>query len=154
MKKSRAIWNYMDMLIQILVIIGIIFVAYIVAENLERYIYRYAMFPFIAFVLIFTLGILLGRGLELTKKNKPIGIISRKMAKVRKKKNYFIFSENGQTYTPHKEIIEDIKSGEIIHVKQFQENDFVIEEFKDVYAIEINDIVDIKMDSNNDEESK
>ena len=153
MKKSRSIWNYLDMIIQTTLIIMLIIVAYIIAENLERYIYRYTIFPFVSFILIFILGVLFGRGIERTKRNKPIGLISKKMAKLRKKKNIFIFSDEGETYTPHKEIIEDIKSGEIVHVKQFQNNDFELDEFEDIYKIQIDDIVDVEMD-NKEEDSE
>ena len=154
MKKNKAIWNYIDMIIQTSVIFGIIVIVYVIAENLERYIYRYTIFPFVAFVLIFTLGILLGRGIERTKRNKPIGFLSKKMATLRKKKNVFIFSDNGETYTPNKEIIEDIRSGEIVHIKKIEENEFETEEFSDIYKIDIGDIVDIEMDNkdNNSED--
>lgn len=149
MKKSKSIWNYIDMIIQISAILLTIVIVYTISESLERYIYRYTIFPFIAFVLIFILGILVGRGVERTKKNKPIGILSKKMAKSRKRQNMFIFSEDGETYVPHKEIIEDIKSGEIVHVKQFQTDDF--EEFCDIYKIHIEHIVDDKMDDKDEE---
>jgi hypothetical protein len=78
------------------------------------------------------------------------------MSKLKKKKNYFIFQENGQTYIPHKEIIEDIKSGEIVHVKHFSDSQFTTEEFYDMYKIEMDNLVDNKMDEkeNNSEEKK
>ena len=142
MKKSKIIWNYLDMIIQVLSVFLIIMVLYYIAESLEKYIYRYTIFPFVAFILIFTLGVILGRDIERTKKNKPIGIISKKMSSLKKRKNVFIFSDDGETYTPNKEIIEDIKSGEIIHVKQFQDNEFETEEFEDVYKIKIEDLID------------
>jgi len=145
MKKNRMIWNYLDMFINLIIIFVFISIIYIVAENLEKYIYRYTIFPFVAFVAIFALGMILGRGIERTMNNKPIGYFSKKMANERKKKNIFIFSNDGTTYTPHKEIIEDIKSGEIVHVKQFAENEFNIEEFDDIYTIHIDDIVDDEM---------
>ena len=59
MKKSKIIWNYLDMVVQILSVFAIIVILYEIAENLERYIYRYTLFPFVAFILIFTLGIIL-----------------------------------------------------------------------------------------------
>lgn len=152
MKKSKAIWNYLDMISQTIFIFIIIFIAYEIAENLERYIYRYTIFPFVAFVLIFSLGIILGRGIERTKKNKPVGLISKKMSELKKKKNVFIFLDDGETYTPHKEIIEDIKSGEIVHIKQFQSNEFEYDEFKDIYKIELDDLIDVKMDNKDDSE--
>jgi hypothetical protein len=89
---------------------------------------------------------LFGRGIERTKHHKPIGYFSKKMASERKKQNIFIFSNDGTSYTPHKEIIEDIKSGEIVHVKQFVENEFNMEEFDDIYTIHIDDIVDVEME--------
>ena len=153
MKKSKIIWNYLDMIIQVLSVFLIIIVLYYIAESLEKYIYRYTIFPFVAFILIFTLGVILGRDIERTKKNKPIGIISKKMSSLKKRKNVFIFSDDGETYTPNKEIIEDIKSGEIIHVKQFQDNEFETEEFEDVYKIKIEDLIDTKMDKKNDGEN-
>lgn len=152
MKKSKIIWNYLDMIVQTIFVFTLIVIAYEVAENLERYIYRYTIFPFVAFILIFTLGIVLGRGIERTKKNKPIGFISKKMASLKKRKNVFIFSDEGETYTPHKEIIEDIKSGEIVHIKQFEENEFETEEFKDIYKIDIEDLIDLNMEENDDSE--
>ena len=153
MKKSKIIWNYLDMIIQVLSVFLIIIVLYYIAESLEKYIYRYTIFPFVAFILIFTLGVILGRDIERTKKNKPIGIISKKMSSLKKRKNVFIFSDDGEPYTPNKEIIEDIKSGEIIHVKQFQDNEFETEEFEDVYKIKIEDLIDTKMDKKNDGEN-
>ena len=152
MKKSNTIWNYLDMFLQTLFVFLLIFMAYEIAENLERYIYRYTIFPFVAFVLIFSLGIVLGRGVERTKRHKPVGLISKKMSELRKKKNVFIFSDDGETYTPHKEIIEDIKSGEIVHIKQFQNNEFEYDEFTDIYKIELDDLIDIKMDNKDDSE--
>lgn len=146
MKKSKSIWNYLDMLSQILLISIIIIGFYYIAESLERYIYRYTIFPFIALILIFVLGALVGRGVERTKHNKPIGIISKKMQRARKRKNMFIFSDDGETYVPHKEIIEEIKSGEIVHVKQFQDSNIDIEEFNEIYKIQMDNIVDDKMD--------
>jgi co-chaperonin GroES (HSP10) len=154
MKKSKSIWNYIDMLTQTLFIFILIYIAYETAENLERYIYRYTTFPFIACVLIFTLGMILGRAIERTKKNKPVGLISKKMAALKKKKNVFIFSDDGETYTSHKEIIEDIKSGEIVHVKQFQNNEFEYDEYTDIYRVELDDLIDVKMDHKDDEEDK
>ena len=135
------------MLIAIAIVFAAIFVVYVITENLERYVYRYAFFPFIAVVLIFSLGLFLGRGMERTKKNKPIGIVSNKMAKLRKKKNVFIFSDNGIPYTPRKEIIEEIKSGEIVHVKQIHHSEFETEEFNDIYNIHVDDLVDNTMNN-------
>lgn len=152
MKKDRMFWNYVDMIIHIIIIFTIIFIFYIITENLEKYIYRYTIFPFFASLLIFLLGIILGRGIERTRNNKPIGMFSKKAALARKKKNIFIFANDGATYTPHKEIIDDLKSGEIVHIKQFQENDFAMDEFDDIYKIEIDDIIDTKM--KNDEENE
>lgn len=154
MKKNKLIWNYMDMFITTFIILAIILVAYFVAENLERYIYRYTIFPFIAVILIFTLGIFLGRSLERTRKNKPVGLISKKMSEIRKKKNIFIFSDNGQTYIPRKEIIEDIKSGEIVHIKQFNQNEFEIEEFEDMYSINMEELVDRQMKKQNESDEE
>lgn len=154
MKRSKAIWNYIDMLLATTIILGIILVVYLITESLEKYVYRYALFPFVAIILIFSLGLFLGRALERTKKNKPIGLISNKMAQIRKKKNVFIFSDNGVPYTPRKEIIEDIKSGEIVHVKQFHHSEFETEEFSDVYNIHIDDIIDDKMNENSEDEKQ
>lgn len=145
MKRSRAIWNYLDMLFTTGFVFLIITVVYFVAENLERYFYRYTIFPFVALILIFFLGLYLGRGIERTRKNKPIGIISRKMARERKKKNMFIFANEGVVYTPNKEIVEEIKSGEIVHVKQLNDNPFDNDEFDEIYKIQIDDLVDNEM---------
>ena len=152
MKKNKLIWNYLDMFITIFIMLAIILICYFVAENLEKYIYRYTIFPFIAMVLIFTLGVFLGRSIERTRKNKPIGLISKKMSELRKRKNVFIFSDNGQTYIPRKEIIEDIKSGEIVHIKQFNQNDFEIEEFEDMYNINMEELVDSEMRKQNEDD--
>ena len=73
------------------------------------------------------------------------------MYQLRKKKNVFIFSDNGETYTPNKEIIEDIKSGERVHVKQFVNKEFDTDEFKDVYKIEFDDLIDKEMKDKNEE---
>ena len=144
------------MLLTTILIFGIIFIVYLIAEHLEKYIYRYTLFPFIAVILIFSLGLFLGRAIERTKKNKPIGLFSNKMAEIRKKKNVFIFSDSGIPYTPRKEIIEEIKSGEIVHVKQIHHSEFETEEFNDVYNIHIDDIVDSEMDikENSSEDDK
>ena len=152
MKKNKLIWNYIDMFITTFVMLAIILIFYFVAENLERYIYRYTIFPFIAVVLIFTLGVFLGRSIERTRKNKPIGLLSKKMHELRKKKNVFIFSDNGQTYVPRKEIIEDIKSGEIVHIKQFNQDDFEIEEFEDMYSVDMEELVDSQMNKKNEDD--
>ena len=154
MKKNRIIWNYIDIVVHTIIIFAIIIVAYHITENLERYIYRYTVFPFIAFTMIFLLGIILGSSFEKTKKRKPVGIISKKMSKLRKKKNLFIFSDNGQTYTPNKEIVEEIKSGEIVHIKKFEENDFEIDQFEDIYKINMDNIVDMNFNKNKDEENE
>ena len=146
MKKERAFWNYIDLIIQAVFVLLIIVGVYIVAENLEKYVYRYTIFPFVAVILIFLWGISLGKGIERTRHMKPVGLISKKMYKSRKRKNLFIFSNDGETYTPHKEVIEEIKSGEIVHVKQFVENDFPIDEFDDIYTISMDDIVDMNME--------
>ena len=151
MKKSKIIWNYIDMFITVIAVFFVIFVVYIITEGLERYVYRYAVFPFVAVILIFSLGIFLGNAIEKTKKNKPIGVFSAKMAQIRKKKNVFIFSDNGVPYTPRKEIIEEIKSGEIVHVKQIHHSDFATEEFNDVYSIHMDDLVDDGMNMKTDE---
>ena len=145
MKKERVFWNYIDLIMQAAIVLLSIVGFYMLAENLEKYIYRYTIFPFIAVVLIFLWGISLGKGIERTRHKKPVGLISKKMYKARKQKNLFIFSTDGETYAPHKEVIEEIKSGEIVHVKQFVENDFEIDEFDDIYTISIDDIVDMKM---------
>lgn len=150
MRRSKTFWNYVDMLIVTIAILVTIVITYFVAENLERYIFRYTIFPFVAVILIFCLGVLLGRGIERTRHSKPIGYFSKKMAEKRKRKNMFIFKEHGSTYVPHKEVIEDIKSGEIVHIKQMNTNDF-----DDLYKIHIDDLVDIEMDNKeNDEEKK
>jgi hypothetical protein len=137
------------MFIQALSIAFIIILTYFIAESLERYIFRYTLFPFIAVVLIFSLGMILGRGIERTRHSKPIGYLSKKMAAKRKRKNAFIFNDNGQTYVPHKEIIEDIKSGEIVHIKQFNSNDF-----DDMYNFHIDNLVDKEMDNKEDNEDE
>lgn len=152
MKRNKVIWNYIDMLLTTLVVFAIIFVLYMIAESLERYIYRYTIFPFIAFILIFVLGLFLGRAFERTKKKKPIGLISNKMAKLRKQKNVFIFNDDGIPYSPRKEVIEDIKSGEIVHVKQIHHSEFETEEFNEIYNISVDDIIDDKMNANKSEE--
>lgn len=148
MKKNKAIWNYLDMSTQVTTIFFVIIILNLIAEKLERFIFRYTIFPLIASILIFIAGILIGRGVERTKKNKPIGYFSKKMAKKNKKNNSFIFSDEAGTYTPNKEIIEEIKSGEIVHVKQFQNNEFECESFDDIYKINIDDIVDDSMEGN------
>lgn len=153
MKKAKIIWNYIDMFFTITIIMGIIFGAYLITEGLEKYIYRYTIFPVIAVILIFVLGLWLGRAVERTKKSKPIGFISNKMAEERKKKNVFIFSDNGLPYIPRKEIIEDIKSGEIVHIKQIHHSEFETEEFHEIYNIHMDAIIDDQMndDVNGDE---
>lgn len=147
MKKSKSIWNYLDMLFTTGFVFFIITVVYFVAEHLEKYFYRYTIFPFVALILIFFLGLYLGRGIERTRKNKPIGIISRKMAKERKKKNMFIFANEGVVYAPHKEIIEEIRNGDIVHVKKFNDNPFENEAYNDLYEIEMSDLVDKEMEN-------
>lgn len=142
MRRSKTFWNYVDMLITTIAIIFVIVIAYFIAENLEKYIFRYTVFPFIAVILIFCLGVLLGRGVERTRHSKPVGYFSRKMSEKRKRKNMFIFKEYGSTYVPHKEVIEDIKSGEIVHVKQMNTNDF-----DELSKIHIDDLVDMEMDN-------
>ena len=154
MKKSRSFWNYIDLLLQAGIILAVIAGVYYLAEYLERYIYRYTVFPLVAFVFIFILGILLGRGVERTKKNKPIGLISKAMAESRKKKNRFIFSDAPNSYSPHKEIIEEIKSGDIVHVKHFEDSEFNIDEFYDLYKVQIENIVDDKMGENDKENNE
>ena len=151
MKKNKAIWNYLDMITQTTIFSGIILIFYLIAEKLEKFIYRYTIYPIIASILIFLLGVIIGKGIEKTKKNKPIGYFSKKMAKRNKKKNTFIFSDEAGTYTSNKEIIEEIKSGEIVHVKQFQNNEFEQDRFDDVYKIDIGDIVDNNMNESNEE---
>ena len=152
MKKDRVFWNYVDLLFQTLGILIVIIIAYFITEEMEKYFYRYTIFPFIALILIFVWGISLGRGIEKTRHKKPVGFISKKMYEARKKKSIFIFSNDGETYTPHKEIIDEIRSGEIVHVKQFVENDFNVDDFDDIYKISMDDIVDMNM--NDDRENK
>ena len=147
MKRSRAIWNYFDMLFTTGFVFVVITAVYFVAEYLEKYFYRYTIFPLVAFVLIFFLGLYLGRGIERTRKNKPIGIISRKMAKERKKKNMFIFANEGVIYTPHKEIIEEIKSGDIVHVKKINEDPFDNDDYDELFKIEIDELVDNEIEN-------
>lgn len=145
MKKDKAFWNYIDLFIQAFIILTFIVIAYIVTLNLETYFYRYTVFPFVACILVFLWGFKLGKGIERTRHKKPIGFVSKKMSKARKQKNLFIFSDDGETYAPHKEVIEEIKSGEIVHVKQFVENDFEIDNFDDIYTISMDDLVDDNM---------
>ena len=145
MKRNKAIWNYLDLIIQVIIVAFVIAGAYVLSEYLEKYIYRYVAFPFIAFASVFSLGLLIGRGIERTREHKPIGAISRKMAKERKQKNLFILSNDGAIYTTRKEVVDEIRSGEIVHIKQFVENEFVIDEFDDIYQIRVEDIVDQKM---------
>lgn len=145
MKKDKVFWNYVDLFIQALIILVLIVIAYIITLNLEKYFYRYTIFPFVACVLVFAWGFKLGKGIERTRHKKPIGFFSKKMFKARKQKNLFIFSDDGETYAPHKEVIEEIKSGEIVHVKQFVENDFEIDNFDDIYTISMDDLVDDNM---------
>ncbi len=141
MRRSKTFWNYIDMLIVTLIIGGLIVSTYYIAEHLEKYIFRYTIFPFVAAILLFCLGLLLGRGVERTRHSKPVGYFSKKMAEKRKRKNMFIFKESGSTYVPQKEVIEDIKSGEIVHIKHMNTNDF-----DDVYKISIDDLVDKTID--------
>jgi hypothetical protein len=154
MKKNKVIWNYIDMFFTSIILLSCICVSYFIANSLEKYLYRYVIFPFIAFLIIFLLGIYLGKSGERTKNKKPVGLISNKMAKLRKEKNAFVFSDDGETYTPKKEIIEDIKSGEIVHIKQIHHSDFETEEFNDIYNIHIEDVIDDEMNKkiNNDGE--
>ena len=153
MKKAKRFWNYLDMTTEVIIFLCIIVVAYYICENLERYIYRYTIFPLIAFICIFTLGIIVGKSLERTSKAKPVGFFSKKMAKARKKKNAFIFRDDEETYTPNKEIIEEIKSGNISHIKQYQnEQRYDEDDFKDIYKVDIDNILDNKMNEN--EENK
>ena len=152
MKKAKRFWNYLDMSTQAIIFLGIIVVTYYICEELERYFYRYTVFPLVAFVCIFTLGIIFGKSLERTSKVKPIGFFSKQMDKVRKRKNSYIFRDDEETYTPNKEIIEEIKSGNISHVKQYKEEQFDQDDFKDVYKVDIDNILDDKM--NEDEENK
>ena len=151
MKKNKLFWNYIDMLITIFIFLTLIIVLYFIAESLERYIYRYTLFPFISFILIFVLGLILGRGVERTRKNKPIGFFSKKMNKLKKKQNMFIFSDDGETYVPHKEIIDDLRSGEIVHVKQFEDINIDIDDFTEIYKVHIDNLVDNKMESEDKE---
>ena len=57
----------------------------------------------------------------------------------------FIFANEGVVYTPNKEIVEEIKSGEIVHVKQLNDNPFDNDEFDEIYKIQIDDLVDNEM---------
>jgi len=153
MKKAKRFWNYLDMTTQVIIFASIIVVTYYVCEELERYFYRYTVFPLVAFFCVFTLGIIFGRSLERTSKVKPVGFFSKKMDKARKRKNSYIFRDDEDTYTPNKEIIEEIKSGNINHVKQYQGAEtFDEEDFKDVYKVDIDNILDDKMNEN--EENK
>lgn len=93
----------------------------------------------------------MGRAIERTRKNKPIGIISKKMNKLRKKHNAFIFLDDGETYVPQKEIIDDLRTGEIVHIKKFEDIDINIDDFSDVYRVQIDDIVDDEMDKKDEE---
>lgn len=151
MKKARRFWNYLDMTTNIIIFLAIIVVTYYVCESLERYVYRYTVFPLVAFVCVFALGVITGKSLERTSKVKPIGFFSKKMAAARTKKNAFIFKDDEETYVPRKEIIEEIKSGRINHVKQYKDSEFDEEDFKDVYNIDIDDMLDDQM--NDDKES-
>lgn len=153
MKVSKKFWNYVDMITQTMLFLGIIVVTYYICENLERYVYRYTIFPFVAFVCVFTLGVMLGKALDRNSKGKPIGFFSKKMAKLRKKKRAFIFADDEETYTPRKQIVEEIKSGKIMHVKQYSDSEFNEDDFKDIYNIDISDILDSKMNEN-DEDNK
>ena len=150
MKKAKRIWNYLDMTSQIIIFACIIIVTYYICEELERYIFRYTIFPLVAFFCTFLMGIIFGRSLEQTAKVKPVGFLSKKMDKARKRKNSYIFRDNEDTYSPNKEIIEEIKSGNISHVKQYQgQEEFDEEDFKDVYKVDIENILDDKMNEEN-----
>lgn len=153
MKKSKSIWNYIDLISQIILIGIIIIGVYYITESMERYFYRYTVFPFIAVILIFLLGILVGRGAEKTKHNKPIGLISKKMYQIRKKQNIFVFSDEGETYVSDKEIVEEIRSGEIVHIKQFQNSSVSKDDFDEIYKIRIDDVVDKKMEEISENEN-
>ena len=153
MKGSKKFWNYVDMCTQTMIFLVIIVTTYYICEYLERYIYRYTVFPFVAFVCVFTLGVMLGKALDRNSKGKPIGFFSKKMAKARKKKHAYIFSDDEETYIPHKQIVEEIKSGKIVHVKQYSDSTFTEDDFKDIYSIDIGDILDSKM-SEDDEENE
>ena len=150
MKKAKRIWNYLDMTSQIIIFACIIIVTYYICEELERYIFRCTIFPLVAFFCTFLMGIIFGRSLEKTAKVKPVGFLSKKMDKARKRKNSYIFRDNEDTYSPNKEIIEEIKSGNISHVKQYQgQEEFDEEDFKDVYKVDIENILDDKMNEEN-----
>ena len=151
MKTSKKFWNYLDMFIHSFVVLAIIVATYYVCEHLERYIYRYTVFPFVAFICVFTLGVILGNSLEKTSKAKPVGFFSKKMAKSRKKKKVYIFKDDEETYIPRKQIVEEIKSGNIVHVKKYKNSDLDESDFEDIYNIDISDILDSKMDEQNEE---
>ena len=150
MKKARRFWNYLDMTTNTIIFLSIIVVTYYVCESLERYVYRYTVFPLVAIICVFALGVITGKSLEKTSKVKPIGFFSKKMAAARMKKNAFIFKDDEETYVPRKEVIEEIKSGRINHVKQYENSEFNEEDFKDIYNINIDDILDDQM---NDKEN-
>jgi hypothetical protein len=152
-KTAKKFWNYVDIVSQVALFLGIIVFTYYICENLERYIYRYTIFPFVAFVCVFTLGVLLGKAMDRNSRGKPIGFFSKRMAKARKKKRAFIFSDDEETYTPRKQIVEEIKSGKIVHVKQYSDSDFSEDDFKDIYNIDISNLLDSKMNEE-DKENK
>ena len=66
MKKDRVFWNYVDLFIQTIIMIVLLVGIYIFTENLEKYFYRYTVFPFAAFIIIFIWGYSLGKGIEKT----------------------------------------------------------------------------------------
>ena len=140
------------MVTQTIFFLGIIVIAYYICEGLERYIYRYTIFPFVAFICVFTLGVMFGKSLDRNSKGKPIGFFSKRMAKLRKKKRKFIFSDDQETYTPHKQIVEEIKSGKIMHVKQYNDSDFTEDDFKDIYNINIGELLDSRMNDKDKED--
>lgn len=154
MKTTKKFWNYLDMFIHIVIVLVIIVATYYVCEYLERYIYRYTVFPFVAFICVFTLGVILGNSLEKTSKLKPVGFFSKKMSKARKKKKAYIFKDDEETYIPRKQIVEEIKSGNIVHVKKYKNSDFDESDFEDIYNIDISDILDSKMDEQSGEKNQ
>lgn len=153
MKKYRSSWNIVDVFFKIFTIILLIFIIYIFCEYQERYIFRYTLFPALAVFLTFILGIVIGKDLEKTKNELPIGYFSKKAFKKNKARNVLVFSDNKTIYSPKKKVIDEIKSGEKVHIKQrqinvFEQQDAKKEDFKDLYSISLDDLID-KSDKEN-----